>query len=85
MVEIEINGAVEVLRCRIDPSLLGQQDRELVEELVASAVNQAIGKAKQLHADAVHSLTGGINLPGMDAIGRFLRGNGEGPTPASET
>ncbi len=71
MVEIEVNGLVEVLRCRIDPSLLAQQDRELLEELVASAVNQAIGKAKQLHADTVQSLTGGINLPGLEqAIGQ---------------
>ena len=52
MVEIEINGLLEVLRCRIDPQLIAQGDRELIEDLVAAAVNQAVAKGKQLHAEA---------------------------------
>ena len=35
MVEIEINGLLEVLHCRIDPQLFAQGDRELLEDLVA--------------------------------------------------
>jgi hypothetical protein len=73
MVEIEVNGLVEVLGCRIDPKLLEQGDRELLEDLVATAVNQAVGKAKQLHAEAVKELTGNIELPGLDsALSKFL-------------
>ena len=34
MVEIEINGLLEVLHCRIDPQLFAQGDRELLEDLV---------------------------------------------------
>ena len=34
MVEIEVNGLMEVLRCRIDPQLIAQNDRELLEDLV---------------------------------------------------
>ena len=64
MVEIEINGLMEVLRCRIDPQLVTQNDRELLEDLVTAAVNQAISKAKQMHADSVRDLTGGLPLPG---------------------
>ena len=66
LVEIEVNGLQEVLACRIDPSLLAQGDRELVEDLVAGAVNQALGKAKQMHAEAMQSMAGGFNLPGLD-------------------
>ena len=66
MVEMEVNGLMEVLRCRIDPALLAQQDRELLEDLVASAVNQAVGKAKQLHAEAVRTVAGGMPLPGLE-------------------
>ena len=51
MVEIEVNGLMEVLRCRIDPQLFAQNDRELLEDLVVAAVNQAIAKGKQMHAD----------------------------------
>jgi nucleoid-associated protein EbfC len=48
MVEIEVNGLMEVLRCRIDPQLFAQGDRELLEDLVTAAINQAINKGKQI-------------------------------------
>lgn len=83
LVEIEVNGLVEVLRCRIDPKLLAQPDQELLEDLVAAAVNQAVAKAKELHAEAMRSLTGGIPLPGVEqALARFL---GTGPSGTNET
>jgi len=63
MVEIEINGLMEVLRCKIDPQLFAQADRELLEDLVTAAVNQAIAKGKQMHAETMKELTGGIPLP----------------------
>ena len=73
MVEIEVNGLMEVLRCRIDPQLIAQNDRELLEDLVVAAVNQAIAKGKQMHADAVRDLTGGLPLPGgfQEALAKF--------------
>lgn len=66
MVEVELNGLMEVLCCKIDPQLFGQNDRELIEDLVVAAVNQAISKGKQMHADAVRELTGGLPLPGLN-------------------
>ena len=65
MVEIEINGALEVLHCKIDPQLIAQGDRELLEDLLVAAMNQALAKGKQLHADALKGITGGLQLPGM--------------------
>ena len=65
MVEIEVNGALDVLRCKIDPQLFAQGDRELLEDLLAAAMNQAVAKGKQLHADALKEITGGLQLPGM--------------------
>ena len=46
MVEIEVNGLMEVLRCHIDPQLVAQNDRELLEDLVMAAVNQAISQGE---------------------------------------
>ena len=63
MVEIEVNGLMEVLRCRIDPQLIAGNDCELLEDLVTAAVNQAIAKGKQMHADTVRDLTGNLPLP----------------------
>jgi hypothetical protein len=73
MVEIEVNGLMEALRCRIDPKLIAQNDRELLEDLVTAAINQAISKGKQLHADKVRDLTGGLPLPAglNDALEKF--------------
>ncbi len=81
LVEIDVNGLVEVVRCRVDPALLAQQDRELLEDLIASATNQAIGKAKELHAEAMRSLTGGMQLPGLEKLmGKFFQ-PGSDPDP----
>lgn len=78
MVEIEMNGRMEALRCRIDQQLFAQGDRELVEDLVLAAVNQAIAQGKQLHAELAQSLTGGLDLPGLqDAIAKFTGTEGK--------
>ena len=73
MVEIEVNGLMEVLGCRIDPQLFAQNDRELLEDLVMAAVNQAIGKGKEMHAESIRDLTGGMPLPGgfREALEKF--------------
>jgi nucleoid-associated protein EbfC len=73
MVEVEVNGLMDVLRCSIDPQLFAQNDRELVEDLVVAAVNQAIGKGKQMHADSIRELTGGLPLPSgfNEALAKF--------------
>lgn len=73
MVEIEVNGLMEVLRCKIDPQLFAQNDRELIEDLVVAAINQAIGKGKQMHADSLRDLTGGLPLPSgfHEALAKF--------------
>ena len=79
MVEVEINGLLEVLRCRVDPQLFAQGDRELVEDLVVAAVNQAVAKAKQLHADR------GERTHRRPATARTPGGAGKtSPAPADE-
>lgn len=65
MVEIEVNGLLEVLRCRIDEQMVARGDRELIEDLVVAAMNQAVSKGKQLHSEALKELTGGLELPGL--------------------
>ncbi len=76
LVEVEANGLGEALAVRIDPTLMEKQDRELLEDLLPAAFNAAQQKAKQLHAEQMQSLTGGLNLPGLsEAMGQF----GENP------
>lgn len=76
LVEVEVNGLQEVLACRIDPGLFAQGDRELIEDLVRGATNDAIAKARQFHADAMKELMGGADLPGLNEALAKLTGGG---------
>ena len=70
LVEVDANGLGEALAVRIDPSLFAKQDRELLEDLLPAAINAAHQKAKELHAEQMQSLAGGMNIPGLsDALG----------------
>jgi DNA-binding YbaB/EbfC family protein len=70
MVEVEANGVGDILAVRIDPALFAKQDREMVEDLLPAAINAAQQKAKELYAEQMKSLTGGMNLPGLsEALG----------------
>jgi DNA-binding YbaB/EbfC family protein len=79
MVEVEVNGLLEVLKCKIDPTLISGGDGELIEDMVSAAMNQAVAKGRALHAEAMKDLTGGMQLPGLDEAMAKLTG-GEPPS-----
>jgi len=91
MVEVEVNGLTEVLRCRIQPQLCEEGDRELIEDLVTAATNQALGKARELHSNAMKQLSGNLNLelPGLnEALTRLMGSTADdspGPQKPTET
>lgn len=66
MVEAEVNGAGELLNVNIDATLIERGEKDMIEDLVRAAVNQANQQAKQLHAEAMASMTGDMDLPGLD-------------------
>lgn len=69
MVTVEVNGAQQVLSCRIDPSLFQTSDQEMIEDLIVAATNQALDKAKQAAAEEMSKISGGLNVPGLkDAL-----------------
>jgi DNA-binding YbaB/EbfC family protein len=78
MVEVEANGLGEVLKIRIEPSLT---DLEMIEDLLPAAINQASAKAKTLHMELMQSLTGGMDLPGLNDMISQLGGGNPPPTP----
>lgn len=66
MVEVEVNGLGEVLRVKIDPALVARGDREMIEDLIPAAVNQAVSKARQLHLEAFKSAASDLDLSGLE-------------------
>jgi len=72
MVRVEATGDLRIIGVHIDPSLLETGDREMLEELVSSATNQALQKAKEAAANAMQEVTGGMDIPGLsDAMSKF--------------
>lgn len=80
MVGVEMNGLGVVTRVTIDPALISSGDREMLETLLTTAINQAAAKAKAQHLDLVRELAGGIDLPGLN---QWM--SGLAPTEAPET
>jgi DNA-binding YbaB/EbfC family protein len=80
LVTVEVNGLGEVLRCAIDPSIAG--DREMIEDLLPAAANQALTRAKTLHAEAMKSLTQGVDMSGFgDVLAQLSGGEPPGSNP----
>ena len=71
MVEVTINGKLEVVDIKIDRKLLAEKDMEMLEDLILAAVNTAITKAQQLVKEKMGELAGGLNISGMEIPGMF--------------
>lgn len=65
MVTVEANGQQAIVACRIEQSLFDAGDREMIEELVVAATNQALQKAKDAAAEEMGKIAGDINIPGL--------------------
>ena len=65
MVTAVANGKGELLAVRIDPEVVKGEDVEMLQDLVAAAVNDALRKARDLLTQEVSRLAGGLNLPGL--------------------
>ena len=74
---VEATGDMRIIAIHIEQSLMDSQDREMIEELVAAATNQALQKAKEAAASAMSEVAGGMNIPGLgDALSKLgLGGN----------
>ena len=64
MVTVTADGQQRLMSCRIEPSLVASGDREMLEDLVCSAVNQALERSREAVAGEMSSLMGGYDLPG---------------------
>ncbi len=63
LVKVVMTGRHDVRRVTIDPSVM-QDDKEMLEDLVAAAVNDAVRKVEKGVQQRMSGLTAGLNLPG---------------------
>ncbi len=64
-VKVVMTGHLHVQSVEIAPDVVDPDDIEMLQDLVASAVNEAIGKAQDLAQQRMGALTGGMKIPGL--------------------
>jgi len=62
MVKVQMTGRHEVKRVQIEPSIIGE-DREMLEDLVAAAINDAVHRLEAASQAKLSAAMGGMSLP----------------------
>ncbi len=65
MVTVTMTCRHDVKGVEVDPSLM-QDDKEVLEDLIAAAVNDAVRKVEKESQEKLAALTGGLNIPGLN-------------------
>ena len=65
MVEVVVNGKMELLELKIKPEAIDPDDAEMLEDLVKAAVNQGLRNAQAMVEEEMSKATGGFNIPGL--------------------
>jgi len=70
-VRVVITGAQEVRSIEIDPSAVDAAEVEMLQDLVVTAINEAINRSKELERERMGSIAGGMGMPGMPGLPGF--------------
>jgi len=65
LVEIDINGHLEVLAVRIAPQVMNGADTEMLQDLIMAAFTDGMTKVKTAVSGEAAAITGGLNIPGF--------------------
>ncbi len=60
-----VSGKKELLEVRISPDACDPDDVEMLQDLIVSAVNEAMRKADDMASSSMSKITGGMNIPGL--------------------
>ncbi len=65
MVEATVNGRQELLSLRIEPEVANPDDIEMLQDLITAAINEALNRSRDMVAQEMSKLTGGLQIPGL--------------------
>ena len=65
MVTARVNGAQEVLAIRIEREIVNPDEADMLQDLVKAAVNEALRKSREMVAEEMGKITGGMGIPGL--------------------
>ena len=67
-VRVVANGHQELVEVVIDPAAVDPEDVEILQDLVLTAVNDALTQARELAAQEMAKVTGGLKVPGLPGL-----------------
>jgi nucleoid-associated protein EbfC len=65
MVKVTVNGQLSLTAIKIDPAVVNGDEREMLEDLVLAAINEGLRMAREMAAEEMSKITGGLKIPGM--------------------
>lgn len=65
MVRVVVNGKFEIVSLKIEKEVVNPEDIEMLQDLIAAAVNEGIRKAQEMASSEMAKITGGLNIPGF--------------------
>lgn len=72
LVKVTMNGHYDCKKIHIDPSLL-KEEIEMLEDLVAAAINATTRQIENTKKEKMSGVTGGMNLPDFGSLGNLLK------------
>ncbi|MDO5117524.1 MAG: YbaB/EbfC family nucleoid-associated protein [Eggerthellaceae bacterium] len=64
-VKATVNGSLELVSLTIDPSAVDPDDVEMLQDMVCTAVNEALRGMNEISAQRLNAVTGGMGIPGF--------------------
>ena len=64
-VKATVNGSLELVSLTIDPSAVDPDDIEMLQDMVCSAVNEALRGMNEISTQRLNAVTGGMGFPGF--------------------
>ena len=65
MVRVVVNGKFNIVSIKIEKDVVNPEDIEMLQDLIAAAVNEGIRKAQEMASTEMAKITGGLGIPGM--------------------
>ncbi len=65
MVTVTVSGAMQIVSVKIDPEVMKSGDVDMLQDLIMAATNDALRKSRDMMADEMKGLTGGLGIPGL--------------------
>ncbi|HNV57407.1 MAG TPA: YbaB/EbfC family nucleoid-associated protein [Smithellaceae bacterium] len=68
MVRVLVNGKFEIVSLTIEKDVVNPEDIDMLQDLIAAAVNEGIRKSQEMAQSEMSKITGGLSIPGLGGL-----------------